>query len=179
MTIYNSNTDTVKLSTEDTLKMICESTHRIIDALEDGERIKMRDLMDKVADETKIRTSSVEAFVPSFAYSHQNSYIKKGRLGGVVKGVEHAKIIKPRCPTCNQVCSSEASLTAIASVNQSSDEIEFITPNTPISEFTITDPKVIEPEIITDPMPLIEEEIASIPNDIANFVFGDEDMTNE
>lgn len=114
---------TVKLSTDDIINVIHASISRIVDTMEDGERIKMRDLMDKVAADTKIRTTSIEAFVPALANAMPNAHVKKGRTGGLVKGPRVIRVDnRPRCPTCHQVFRGDAKHTEDATNSTSVPE---------------------------------------------------------
>jgi hypothetical protein len=101
---YTQEAPAAHISTTDIMTRIRESTNRFLDALADGERIKMTELCDKVAADTNIRNSSISAFVPAFAHSYPNSYVKNGRGGGVIKGVPTVRVdTRPRCPTCHQI----------------------------------------------------------------------------
>jgi hypothetical protein len=101
---YTQEAPAAHISTTDIMTRIRESTNRFLDALADGERIKMTELCDKVAADTNIRNSSVSAFVPAFAHSYPNSYVKNGRGGGVIKGAPTVRVdMRPRCPTCHQI----------------------------------------------------------------------------
>src|SRR5271166_1343655 len=101
----SENTEiTPKYSSSEMMKMIELSLRDILDKMEDGERTTLQDVIDKVAASTKLKISSVGGIVKLYIAGSPDAYIKQGRTGGVIKGVERERIdMRPRCETCNQV----------------------------------------------------------------------------
>jgi hypothetical protein len=75
---------------ENNVKM-SNSIDAIIDAMNDGDRITMKDLVARVATETEITYAVVMQFAPKHVRSSDKVEIAKGRNGGVYKGKKPVK----------------------------------------------------------------------------------------
>lgn len=95
------------VSANDTMNSVKESVNKILDALEDGEKTTLKDLIDKVVAETKIKVSIANGLVPMVVHewaSFGKGSVEKGRNGGVFKGGKPVRVDpRPRCPECGQV----------------------------------------------------------------------------
>jgi hypothetical protein len=108
-TITHPNTPQTKVdaSTQDTMNLVFTATNKILDALQNGEKTILRDVIDRVVFETKVQQSIVNGIVPMFIHQWANAgngSVNKGRNGGIYKGSKQIRVDpRPRCETCNQV----------------------------------------------------------------------------
>jgi hypothetical protein len=83
---------------------VFEHTRRIIDVMQQGEKITVRDLVDKVLAEVKMPSGNVTSLVQMYLKSDKSVSVEIGRGGGVFKGGKPKRIDnRPRCNSCNQV----------------------------------------------------------------------------
>jgi len=85
---------------------VFRSTKMIIDEMEDGQRIGVKDLADKVAAKVEnMAFSNIMSLVQLFCKENKGFVtVELGRAGGVYKGQKKQRIdARPRCSTCNQV----------------------------------------------------------------------------
>lgn len=106
----NNNNDAKEPSIElspgikNNMDKVFSSAKNIIDELEDGEKIIIRDLVDKVVFDTKLSNSIVNSYVDVFVHSYEAVKVEKGRGGGVFKGGRPKRVDnRPRCLSCYQV----------------------------------------------------------------------------
>lgn len=94
-------------SAQRTMDSVKVSTYKILDALVQGEKTTLKDLIDKVVAETNVQVSTANGLVPMVVHEwadNGNGSVEKGRNGGVFKGGKPIRIDpRPRCPTCGQV----------------------------------------------------------------------------
>jgi hypothetical protein len=91
-------------STQNSINAISESINKILDGLENGERVTLHDIIDKVIAETGVQISMANGLVPTLVRNYPGVEIEKGRNGGVFKGGKPKHIDeRPRCETCHQV----------------------------------------------------------------------------
>lgn len=84
-------------------------TRIIIDTMKDGEKIAIRDLVDKVTSKVDMSSGNVMGLVQLFCKRSKGLVsVEVGRGGGVFKGGKPKRVDnRPRCTTCNQVVRSE------------------------------------------------------------------------
>lgn len=112
-----SNNDPISTqNTEETsvysgMNEVFEVTKKIIDTMQQGERIAVKDLADKVNAGLNGSGKNVSALVQMFVKKYPAVSVEVGRNGGVYKGGKPKRVDnRPRCHTCNQVIkSTEAS----------------------------------------------------------------------
>lgn len=79
-------------------------TRNIIDTMQQGEKIGIRDLADKVAAQVEMPSGNVMSLVQLFCKRSKDVSVEVGRGGGVFKGGKPKRVdTRPRCPTCHQV----------------------------------------------------------------------------
>ncbi len=83
---------------------VFEHTRQIIDTMKQGEKIGIRDLVDKVAAKVDMSGGNVMGLVQLFCKRSKEVSVEVGRGGGVFKGSKPRRIdARPRCETCHQV----------------------------------------------------------------------------
>ena len=91
-------------STSETLILARQIITQKLDALKDGERITLRDLIDLIVFETHMPVSLANGIIPSLVKEYPGVEVSAGRSGGVFKGGKPIRIDpRPRCPQCTQV----------------------------------------------------------------------------
>lgn len=94
-------------SAQETMDSVKGSAYKILDALENGEKTTLKDLIDKVVAETSIQVSIANGLVPMVVHEwakNGNGSVEKGRNGGVFKGGKPVRVDpRPRCEACGQV----------------------------------------------------------------------------
>jgi hypothetical protein len=111
----NSNSTEKKSTTEPALAVytgmteVFEHTRRIISDMKQGEKIGMKDLIDKVSSQIATMSSSnVMNLVQMFCKQSKEVTVEVGRGGGVYKGGKLPRVdTRTRCPHCNQVVRME------------------------------------------------------------------------
>jgi hypothetical protein len=98
-----SNNDNI-----DMLTTIRNSTMKILDTLNDGDRTTLHDLTDKVVADSGIKVSITSGVVSMIIHEWAaagNGTIERGRRGGIFKGAKKPERIdmRPRCEMCHQV----------------------------------------------------------------------------
>lgn len=83
---------------------VFEHTRRIIEDMQQGEKITVRDLVDKVSSEVNMGIGNVHNLVQMFLKKRKDVTVEIGRGGGVFKGGKPKRVDnRPRCASCNQV----------------------------------------------------------------------------
>lgn len=101
----NNTTNSIPESVYGGMNGVFEQTRAIIAEMQQGQRIGVKDLADKV--HAKIDTMSnanVLNLVQMFCKQSKDVTVEVGRMGGIYKGGKIPRIDKrERCVTCNQV----------------------------------------------------------------------------
>lgn len=74
---------------------VFQATHIALDAMADGSRIQLKQLVKEVAVSTKLDPKKVFHFVNHFVHASELVYVTRGKNGGIVKGEKPAKVDKP------------------------------------------------------------------------------------
>lgn len=86
------------------VSIVKEATHQILDGMENGSRMQVQDLIDKVIAKTMVKISIATYLVPIFARDYPGVEVYRGRNGGVYKGGKKIRQdMRPRCGECGQV----------------------------------------------------------------------------
>ncbi len=87
---------------------VFDHTRQIIDTMKQGEKIAIRDLVDKVAAKVDMSGGNVMGLVQLFCKRSKEVSVEVGRGGGVFKGGKPKRVDnRPRCITCHQVVRAE------------------------------------------------------------------------
>jgi hypothetical protein len=101
--IENNAQPQISSSTQDMMTSILKSIQSHIPA-EEGKKITMKDLIDKVVFDTKIKISTANGLVPELVRNYPGVKVEAGRSGGVYRGGKPVRVDRrERCETCNQV----------------------------------------------------------------------------
>jgi len=73
---------------------IIRAAHKIVEDMNDGDKIKIPELAEKVAAQVNDKEDAVMAIVTGFVRNYDNLEIAIGRNGGVYKGKKPAKAAK-------------------------------------------------------------------------------------
>jgi len=94
----------------DTMERVFDAARNILDTLQDGEKILIKDLTDKVVAKTQAQTSVVSGLISMFVHEmYDGIVVERGRNGGIFKGGKKVRVdMRPRCSTCNQVLSKHS-----------------------------------------------------------------------
>lgn len=76
-------------------KEVFETAQNVIDGMQPGERIQIKDLAKDVGLALALDPKQVLGFVQHFAHNNSSSYVTRGKNGGVIKGIRPVKVIKP------------------------------------------------------------------------------------
>lgn len=83
-------------------------TRKIIDGMENGDKLTVRDLTDKVSAQVNMTYANVMNLVQMFLKECKDVSVEIGRGGGVYKGGKKRRVDnRPRCSACNQVLRHE------------------------------------------------------------------------
>jgi hypothetical protein len=97
-------TEAAALAVYEGMNEVFDHTCRIIEGMQQGEKITVRDLVDKVAAEVKMGIGNVHNLVQMFLKKRKDVTVEIGRGGGVYKGGKPKRVDnRPRCTSCNQV----------------------------------------------------------------------------
>lgn len=92
---------------QDTVDNVKKYVYQILDALNDGERITLKDVIDKTVAETGTPISIANGIISMIVHgwcNEGNGSINRGAYGGIFKGGKKVRIDpRPRCEACNQV----------------------------------------------------------------------------
>jgi len=88
----SKNENVIKLT--QVVESIFEATFAIIDSMENGERIQMKDLAQTVGLAVAMDPKLVINFVSHFVHNSDLAYVARGKNGGVIKGSKN-NIVKP------------------------------------------------------------------------------------
>ncbi len=98
------------------MNQIFECTQKYIDTMQDGDKITMSELTDKVAAVVKMPHTRVLNLVSMFLQKNKEVKIETGRGGGVFKGKKKSRIDqRPRCHECGQVVRPKSTFNTIPS----------------------------------------------------------------
>jgi len=89
---------------------VFKHTRQVIDEMQTGDKIGIRDLADKVSSQIELELSNANVMhlVQLFCKQSKEVTVEVGRGGGVYKGGKPKRIDnRPRCPSCNQVIRAE------------------------------------------------------------------------
>jgi hypothetical protein len=88
---------------------VFEHTRKIIEGMDQGEKITVKDLADKVHSKViEMPVGNVTNLVQMFVKRSKDVTVEIGRGGGVYKGGKPKRVDnRPRCPSCNQVVRSD------------------------------------------------------------------------
>lgn len=88
---------------------VVEQARCIIDELEHGKKITVKDLSEKIAAKTYgMSLGNVTNLVQMFLKDCKDITVEIGRNGGIYKGGKQKRVDnRPRCTQCNQVMRSE------------------------------------------------------------------------
>lgn len=99
-----ARTEEAALAVYEGMNEVFNHTCHIIEKMQDGEKITVRDLVDKVAAEVKMGIGNVHNLVQMFLKKRKDVTVEIGRGGGVYKGGKPKRVDnRPRCTSCNQV----------------------------------------------------------------------------
>lgn len=87
-----SNND-VFSATEEAKKSF-DAANAIITAMKDGERKQIKDLVIEVAAVLNTEAKEVIGFVNHYAHHNNDSYVTRGKKGGLIKGSRPVKVVK-------------------------------------------------------------------------------------
>lgn len=73
-----------------------EAAQTIIDSMQDGARIQIKDLAKDVALALAKDPKKVLGFVTHFVHNTESAYVTRGKNGGVIKGVKPVKTVKAK-----------------------------------------------------------------------------------
>lgn len=76
-------------------KQVYEAAEKAVESMQDGERIQIKQLAQKVGLALTEDPKKVLGFVNHFAHDTSLAYVTRGKNGGIIKGVKPAKIVKP------------------------------------------------------------------------------------
>lgn len=89
----NKMTTNVKSMLE-TVERIFTATHTVVETLNVGERIQVKDLAQSVGLAVAMEPKQVLNFVNYFVHNTDLVYVTRGKNGGVIRGVKPAKVVK-------------------------------------------------------------------------------------
>ena len=75
-------------------KQCYEAAEHTIEAMQDGERIQIKELAQVVGLAVAKDPKSVLGFVNHFAHDTTLAYVTRGKNGGIIKGTKPAKVVK-------------------------------------------------------------------------------------
>jgi hypothetical protein len=75
-------------------RLAYEAAQHVIDLMQDGERIQLKDLAKDVALTLALPPKEVWGFVDHFAHHSSVAYVARGKKGGVIKGVRPVRVVK-------------------------------------------------------------------------------------
>ena len=86
------NTDIEKMVVD--ARQAWEAAQQVIDSMQDGQRIQLKDLAKDVGLALALDPKKVLGFVNHFAHNTSVAYVTRGKKGGVIKGVKPAEVVK-------------------------------------------------------------------------------------
>ena len=75
-------------------KRVYEATQKTIEAMQDGERMQIKQLAQVVGQAVAKESKVVLGFVNYFAHENKLAYVTRGKNGGIIKGVKPVKVVK-------------------------------------------------------------------------------------
>lgn len=90
---------------QETMSKVIESTKRQFADVSDGEKIVLKDLLDKVVAETGVKAYKASGIINAYLDSSDSGVeVHAGRGGGCYKGKKNTRVdSRPRCDSCHQV----------------------------------------------------------------------------
>lgn len=76
-------------------KQVYEAAEHAVAAMQDGERMQIKQLAQVVGSALAEDPKKVLGFVNHFAHDTSLAYVTRGKNGGIIKGSKPAKIVKP------------------------------------------------------------------------------------
>lgn len=76
-------------------KEVYEAAENAIQAMQDGERIQIKELAKVVGQAISKDPKEVLGFVNHYAHDNSLSYVTRGKNGGIIKGTKPVKVVKP------------------------------------------------------------------------------------
>jgi hypothetical protein len=70
------------------------ATQATIDAMSDGQRIQLKDLVKAVSQSMSKPAKDIAGLVGLFAHNNSSSYVTRGKNGGLIKGTRPVKVVK-------------------------------------------------------------------------------------
>lgn len=78
----------------ETVERVFQATHVAVSALQDGQRMQVKELAQSVSLTVGMEPKYVLPFVNHYVHHTNVVYVTRGKKGGVVKGVRPAKQVK-------------------------------------------------------------------------------------
>ncbi len=105
---------------------VFEHTRTIINGMQQGDKIGMGDLVDKVAAQVEMMSAgNVANLVRIWCKQSKDVSVEVGRGGGVYKGAKKKRVDqRKRCETCNQVLRAVATPTELVADESDDEHIE-------------------------------------------------------
>jgi hypothetical protein len=90
---------------QETMNKVIEATKRQFADVSDGEKIVLKDLLDKVVAETGVKAYKASGIINAYLDSKDSGVeVEAGRNGGCYKGGKPKRVdSRPRCDSCHQV----------------------------------------------------------------------------
>lgn len=79
----------------ETVGKIFTAAHTIVESLQVGERIQVKELAQSVGLAVAMDPKHVLSFVNHFAHNTELAYVTRGKNGGVIRGARPVKVVKP------------------------------------------------------------------------------------
>lgn len=79
----------------ETVEKIFTAAHTIVESLQVGERIQVKELAQSVGLAVAMDPKHVLGFVNHFAHNTELAYVTRGKNGGVIRGARPVKVVKP------------------------------------------------------------------------------------
>lgn len=80
----------------ETVERIFDAAQVVIDGMDNGARIQIKELAQEVALAVGMEPKNVLGFVHHFAHNTDTAYVTRGKHGGIIKGTRPAKTDKPK-----------------------------------------------------------------------------------
>jgi hypothetical protein len=78
----------------ETVEKIFTAAYTILEALQPGERMQVKELAQSVGLAVAMDPKEVSGFVNHFAHNTELAYVTRGKNGGIVRGTRPAKVVK-------------------------------------------------------------------------------------
>jgi len=74
------------------IEVIFNASEKVLGAMDDGERIQLKDLAQVVGIMVSMEPKNILHFVSYFAHNTELAYVTRGKKGGVIKGQKNKKV---------------------------------------------------------------------------------------